>query len=80
MKKRKTITMMIILILLILFVPIPSGVYKDGGTRVYSALTYKVVKWNRFIDADCKYTRISVYWLPDNFKSIDELWNIEQTD
>lgn len=80
MKKRKTITMIIILILLILFVPIPDGVYKDGGTRVYSALTYKVVKWNRFIDADYKYTQISVYWLPDNFKSIDELWNIEQTD
>lgn len=49
--KKKTWIVLIIL-LLILFIPIPSGTYKDGGTRVYTALTYKIVKWKRLIDAD----------------------------
>ena len=47
MNKKKLIgILLIILLLLILFVPIPSGIYKDGGTRVYTALTYKIVKWH----------------------------------
>lgn len=79
MNKKKVTAMIIVLsFLLILFVPIPAGVHKDGGTRTYTALTYKAVKWNRIIDENCKYTKISVYLLPNNFKSIDELWNIEQ--
>lgn len=81
MNKKKVITMIIILpFLLILFVPIPTGVYKDGGTSTYTALTYKVVKWNRIINENYKYNKISVYCLPDNFKSIDELWNIERAN
>ena len=55
-----------------------TGVYEDGGTREYAALTYKLIKWHR-IDGDYIYTNTSVYWLPDNFKSIDELWEIEKT-
>lgn len=81
MNKKKVITMIIILsFLLILFVPIPTGVCKDGGTSTYTALTYKVVKWNRIINENYKYNKISVYFLPDNFKSIDELWNIERAN
>ena len=60
-----------------MFIPVPSGVYKDGGTRTYSALTYKIVKWNKLIDEGNKYQNTSVYWLPDNFKSLDKLWEIE---
>ena len=79
MKKSKIIVITI-LALLLLFIPIPTGVYKDGGTRAYTALTYKVVKWNRLIDKNTRYSDTSVYWLPDNFKSIDELWVIEQIE
>ena len=84
--KRILIVSVIVVILLILFVPIPHGVMKDGGTAKYQALTYRIVVWNRFYDitnADGTvketrtYTKTSVYWLPDNFKSIDELWEIE---
>ena len=80
MNKKKTITMIIIIsFLLILFIPIPTGTYKDGGTRTYTALTYKVVCWNRAINENYRYAKTSIYFIPDNFKELDELWNIEQT-
>ena len=50
MKKKIWIPILVVVILAILFVPIPSGVYKDGGTREYTALTYKIVDWNRLTD------------------------------
>ena len=46
MKKRIWIQILVVLILAILFVPIPVGVYKDGGTREYTAITYKIADWN----------------------------------
>lgn len=77
--KKKIITAAVILVLLILFVPIPKGPSKDGGTRYYDALTYKVVKWQRAVDGEI-YKKTSVYFFPDNFKSIDELWAMETKD
>lgn len=47
MKKKVWIPIVIVVLLAILVIPIPTGVYKDGGTREYTALTYKVVDWNR---------------------------------
>ena len=91
MKKKIIISAVIIIALvLVLFLPIKQVTYNDGGTREYASLTYKIVKWNRFVsvyneEGDIEridtYTDTSVYWLPDNFKSIDELWEMEyQTD
>ena len=87
MKKKKIIPVTIVIaLLLVLFLPIPQGSYDDGGTREYAALTFKIVKWKRFISVYNEngvmervdtYTNTSVYWLPDNFKSIDELWEME---
>lgn len=71
MKKKIIIA---VIILLILFVPIPCGTYKDGGTKAYQALTYKIVKWNRFFYNDFKFQETVVYWFPHNFKDIDTLW------
>ena len=76
--KRKILLIIYAIVLAILFVPIPK-VLDDGGTVVFSALTYKIVKWNRYVD-DCKtrvykYTRMYVF---DSMnKSIDELWEEE---
>lgn len=76
--KRKIITLLLILsAILILFCPLPSGVYKDGGTRTYSSLTYKVVIWNRLLNDGGSYQKTSVYLFPKNFQSIDELWKLE---
>ena len=77
-----------VLILLILFLPIPRGTYKDGGTKDYCALTYRIIVWNRLTDDSGRdafegelttYHNTSVFWFPANFKSIDELWEIESS-
>ena len=73
MKKKIWIIIAIAAILAILFVPIPTGQYKDGGTREYTALTYKIVNWNRLTE-DGTYDETRVYFFPNNFKSIDSLW------
>ena len=86
MKKKIIAVAAVILILLVLFLPIQHGTYRDGGTKDYGALTYRIVVWNRLTDgtdADGAagemhtYHKTCVYWLPDNFKSIDELWKTE---
>ena len=63
----------IIGVLAILFTPIPTVAYKDGGTKVYSALTYKIVDWNR-ITGESIYSKTRVYFFPNNFRTIDDLW------
>lgn len=78
--KKKIITAVIALVLLILFLPIPIGPSKDGGTRRYDALTYEIVKWQRITEDGEIYKKTSVYFFPDNLKSIDELWAMENND
>ena len=89
MKKRIIIsTVVMIALLLVLFLPIPQCTYDDGGTRDYNALTYKIVVWNKImagIDENGQtvhntYRNTSVFWYPDNQKSIDELWQIEKVN
>ena len=76
MKKKIWIPIVIVLIA-VLFIPIPSGVCQDGGTREYTALTYKIVKWNR-LTGDSTYDKLRVYLFPNNFRSIDSLWTREK--
>ena len=73
MKKKIWIPIAAVILLLILFVPIPTGVCKDGGTREYTALTYKIVDWNR-ITSGTVYDKTRLYLFPYNFRSIDSLW------
>lgn len=77
MKNRKLIIGIIIIVLLVLVIPVPAGVLKDGGTRVYQALTYKIVKWNRLTDMGT-YSNTRVYPFPKSMLSIDELWELEK--
>lgn len=90
MKKKIIICVGIVLAFgLVFFMPIPQGAYDDGGTRAYAALTYKLVQWNRMIsvyNADGRMERVdryqetSVYWFPDNLRSIDELCEMEYSN
>jgi len=91
MKRKSIVIVSIVLavILLVLFLPIPKGTYDDGGTRDYDALLYKIVVWNRLeveLNKDGSagetqtYHKMSVFWFPDNQKSIDELWKIERSN
>ena len=68
-----------VLLLAVLFTPIPSGAYKDGGSREYTALTYKIVDWNR-LTGEAVYDETKLYLFPNNFKSIDALWAYEEQE
>ena len=79
MKKRVAIPAICaaVAVLLVLFFPIPRGTLDDGGTRVYDALTYKLVVWRTiYAETDGSWTQLdktAIYWFPENQKPIDEL-------
>lgn len=75
MKKRLWIIVIIVLFA-VLLTPIPSGTFRDGGTSSYTALTYKIVHWNR-LTGDSTYEKTRMYWGENVFKSLDELWELE---
>ena len=86
MKKGRIAVFIAVALLLLFFLPIPGGTYADGGTRVYRALTYTVVAWNKRIaelgpdggaGQTVRYRKTSVFWFPDNNRQIDELWQLE---
>ena len=78
--KRKIWIFAIVILLAVLAVPIPTGTTKDGGTRTYTALTYKIVKWQRLLEDGSRYDRLRIYWVPDSFRSLDELWQMEKPE
>ncbi len=73
MKKKILTIAFIICLLAILFLPMPRGTLKDGGTKEWSSLTYKIIKWNRLTD-DGIYENTRVYFGKERFQSIDKLW------
>ena len=87
--KKKIIILAVILIILamalVMFIPTRRCYYDDGGTCTYTAPTYQIVVWNTFVTTydengqlvNNRYHKTSVFWYPDNQKSIDELWEIE---
>lgn len=78
MKKKIWIPIVVAVVLLaVLFVPIPMGSYDDGGTREYVALTYKIVDWNRLYN-DGTYSATKVYFGADAWKSVDDLFAKEE--
>jgi hypothetical protein len=77
--KKLWIPVIVFLLLALLFVPIPTGTMNDGGTRVYSAVTYKIVKWRRLVGIG-RYEKTRVYFFPNNFKSMAALWELENVD
>ena len=76
-KKGLWIALAAFLLLAGLFVPVPGSAARDGGTRAYTALTYKVVAWHRDTGGEI-YDVTRVYWFPKNFRSLDDLWEDEQ--
>lgn len=74
MKKRY---ILIIILVLLLFLPVPSGVYKDGGTKTFTALTYKIVDWKHMY-GNGTYQKFKIYPFPLNFYSIDSLLSREE--
>jgi hypothetical protein len=79
-KKKKIIVAVVVIIMLVLFFPIPIGTLEDGGSKVYSALTYKIVKWVYHNEDRSRGYRTRVYWFPDNFMDINELREMYRVD
>lgn len=77
MKKKSWIWIVAVIVLLaVLFVPVPRGPYKDGGTREYVALTYRIVAWKRLVPGGV-YEKTCVYFGADRNRSIDALFSME---
>ena len=76
---KKILLKVFVVLLLVLLIPVSGPVYRDGGTREYRALAYRIVVWNRLVD-DGIYHKVSVYTFPDCLRSIDELWDMEGYD
>jgi len=68
--KKKWWILIIIAIVLILVFPIKL-VYRDGGTVEYSAILYKVIKWNRIRPYEENKTGTEVYFFPQNLHSLE---------
>lgn len=77
MKKKKWIIPVLIL-LFVLVIPIPTGMFRDGGTMEFTALTYKIVQWRHMHDSFQTYNKLKIYPFPMNFLSIDTLFEREQ--
>lgn len=86
MKKKIIIISVVAVLLIALFVPYSVQYYDDGGTKEYSALALKVVKWKKILDDDFGdeefretkyYEKTSVYFFPYSTKDLSELWKIE---
>ncbi len=86
MKKKIIIISVVAVLLIAMFVPYSVQYYDDGGTKEYSALALKVVKWKKLLDDDFGdeefsetkyYEKTSVYFFPYSTKDLSELWKIE---
>ena len=74
------VILLIIGILFVLLVPIKKT-YKDGGTREYSAILYKVIKWHTLDDdyeSGYKDTT-EIHIFPTKFHSLDYYREVKPT-
>ena len=82
-KTRRKNIIILTLVALFLFLPIPSFPMSDGGTVEFRAMTYTVVRWHRLLPTTSEsgksdmYIKTSIYWFPHNYQDIDDLWELE---
>ena len=78
MKKKLWIVALVVIVLLgVLFIPFRVDTVNDGGSKVYHALTYRIVDWNCKTE-DGIYEKTRFYFFSDMSKSIGELWEREE--
>lgn len=76
MKKKITIFVLVVVIFAFI-IPIPISSARDGGTKQYASLTYKIVKWHHLYDNGEIYDDTEIYLFPSNYMSLDELWEMK---
>ncbi len=74
---KKKILIICAILLLILVIPMPVAKMKDGGSKEYIALTYKIIAWHREYDDDKIFEKTCIYFFPDNRLPVDELFDRE---
>lgn len=80
-KKILLIVLPIIAVFLILFTPIPQTEnLPDGKVTTLNALTYKLVFWNLYENTDKPYNETELILPPDNFSSVESLFEKRQND
>ena len=79
MSMKKKILIICAILLLILVIPIPFGTYKEGGTKEYRALTYKLMVWHHMYGdyGEKIYAKTRIYFFPESRLSLDELFELE---
>ena len=78
-KKLLVFVLSIVILLSILFIPIPKTVELDGGTvKTCTALTYRIAKWNMYEDSEKPFIKTEFMLLPENFKDIEKIWYDEK--
>ena len=72
--KKKVLIIVAAVVLVLLLIPIPLQL-KDGGTKTYNAVLYRVVAWHALVeDAPDGYkTGTEVHLFPKNFKDLSEV-------
>lgn len=73
---KKKILIICAILLLILVVPIPTARMKDGGSKEYIALTYKIIAWHHAY-GDKIFEKTCIYFFPDNRLPVGELLDRE---
>ena len=77
MKKKIWIPIVVSIAILIIaaFIPFSVDTLKDGGSRVYSALAYKIIDWHAFTELGV-YDKTKAYFFTN--ESVGELWEKEK--
>ena len=73
---KKKILIICAILLLILVVPIPTARMKDGGSKEYIALTYKIIA-GQHDGGDKIFEKTCIYFFPDNRLPVGELLDRE---
>ena len=68
--RKKVIVIVFIVLAMVLLIPIPTGVLRDGGTKTYTAVLYRIVVWHRIDDSypGGFKTGTEVQFIPNNFR------------
>lgn len=72
-RKKRIVIIVFAAALILLAFPFSHKIYKDGGTKVYTSLTYKIVDFNKLNGAGEFYNETKIYPFPINFMSDDFL-------
>ena len=72
--KKVLMHLFLFIVLLLLLIPFKVSKYKDGGTIEIMSMSYKIVSWNKYDDSGNKITKKTIYFFPQNYKSIEDLW------